>query len=188
MSLALIMEDIGAISLRKHLQTSRLDLLAFFSIAIQLVETLGELHQKGVIHRDLKPGNILIHPGTEQVKIIDFGTAVLLSRKGQNNLMPNTSVGTLAYMSPEQIGRMNLAVDHRSDYYSLGVVLYEILTGQLPLQADNPHSVGTCPHCPKTGIPWGDQSGHSPVGLRNYHEITIQDCWGALPERLRAFG
>jgi len=138
MSLALIMEDGGSISLRKHLQTSRLDLLAFFSIGIQLVQTLGELHRKGVIHRDLTPENILIHPGTEQVKIIDCSTAMLLSQNVKNDLMPNTPVGTLAYMSPEQIGRMNMAVDQRSDYYSLGVVLYEILTEQLPLQASNP--------------------------------------------------
>ena len=138
MSLALIMEDIGAISLRKHLQTCRSNLSAFFSIAIQLVDALGELHQKGVIHRNLKPENILIHPGTEQVKIIDFGIAILLFRKGQKDWMPNTPVETLAYMSPEQIGRMNMAVDQRSDYYSLGVVLYEILTEQLPLQAGNP--------------------------------------------------
>ena len=137
LNIALIMEDNGNISLGKYLLTSRLELSAFFFIALQLTETLGELHQLGIIHRDLRPENILIHPSTKQVYIIDFGSAVHLSRKGQNNLIPNPFVGTLAYMSPEQIGRMNMTVDQRSDYYSLGVILYEILTEQLPLQAGN---------------------------------------------------
>jgi len=135
MTVALIMEDSGAIPLRQHLQTSSPELQAFLSMAIQLAETLGNLHQNGVIHRNINPDAIVMHPGTGDIKITDFSMATLLSRKAQNESMPNPCTGTLAYMSPEQIGRTSKAIDQRSDLYSLGVVFYEILAKQLPLQA-----------------------------------------------------
>lgn len=137
-TIALIMEDIGAVSLRKHLAGNRPDLPGFFSISVQLVQTLGELHQQGVIHRDLKPDNILIHPASGEVKIIDFSTAILVSVDSANASLPTAPAGTPAYMSPEQTGRINTITDCRSDFYSLGVVFYEMLTGQLPLRAENP--------------------------------------------------
>ncbi|WP_094603994.1 Serine/threonine-protein kinase PknD [Sporomusa silvacetica DSM 10669] len=137
-TIALIMEDNGAIPLRTHLKNSPPALTLFFSIAIQLTEVLGELHQKGIIHRDLKPDAIIIHPGTEQVQIADLGRAILMSRKGDNELLPHPLTETMAYMSPEQIGRTGKAIDQCSDLYSLGVILYEILTGVLPFQADDP--------------------------------------------------
>lgn len=135
---ALVMEDVGAVSLRKYIQDCPVDLPAFLNIAVQLVGALGRLHQKGIIHRDLKPENILIHPNTRQVYIIDFSSAVFFSAESKNALLPNTPVGTLEYMSPEQTGRFNIGIDQRSDLYSLGVIFYEIMTGRLPLQAENP--------------------------------------------------
>ncbi|HHW47732.1 MAG TPA: AAA family ATPase [Clostridiaceae bacterium] len=135
---ALVMEDVGAISLRKYIQAHTLDLLCFLDIAIQLSEILGQLHQRGVIHRDLKPENILICPDVKKCYIIDFSSAVLVPVENKNALPANNRTGTLEYMSPEQTGLLNIGVDRRSDLYSLGVVFYEILTGRLPLQAENP--------------------------------------------------
>ncbi|WP_347489289.1 AAA family ATPase [Desulfoscipio sp. XC116] len=137
-TLALIMEDTGAISLREYLADNRPDLSGFFSISVQLVKILGELHQQGVIHRDLKPDNILIHPANEEVKIIDFSIAALIPAESENASFSAIPIGTPAYMSPEQTGRVNRTTDCRSDFYSLGVVFYELLTGRLPLLAENP--------------------------------------------------
>lgn len=135
---ALVMEDTGAVSLKTYLEKTPPDLAAFFSIARQLAGILGRIHEKGVIHRDLKPGHILIHPQTGLVHIIDFSAAVRFSPENLVIPFSGTPAGTPAYMSPEQTGRINRRVDPRSDFYSLGVVCYEMLTGQLPFQADDP--------------------------------------------------
>ncbi len=140
LTVALIMDDTEAIPLNKYLQASRPDLSRFFFIAIQLTETLGELHQKGFIHRNLKPDAIFIHPDTNQVILTDFSITTHVSRESHNE-MTHSPAGTPAYMSPEQIGRLGGVVDHRSDFYSLGVVLYEMLTGQLPLQVQANHQL-----------------------------------------------
>lgn len=134
----LTMEDKGAVSLRKYMQDRLLNLPVFLGMAAQLAEVLGQIHQKGIIHRDLKPENILIHPNTGRGYIIDFSSAVLFSQGSNNALHSNNPAGTLEYMSPEQTGRLNTGIDQRSDLYSLGVVFYEIMTGQLPIQAENP--------------------------------------------------
>lgn len=135
MLFALIMEDTGAVSLREYMQNRGVSPEDFLDIAIQLAEILGDIHQQGVLHRDLKPENILIHYGTGKVKIIDFGAAVRFFRKENLLPPPNALVGTPRYMSPEQTGRMARTADYRSDFYSLGAVYYELLTGRLPWQA-----------------------------------------------------
>ncbi|NSW90688.1 MAG: AAA family ATPase [Firmicutes bacterium] len=135
---ALIMEDIGAVSLRKYMQDHPVSLQNFLDIAVHLTEVLGRLHQKGIIHRDLKPENILIHPSMGKVYIIDFSSAELFPAESKNTLLSNNPAGTLEYMSPEQTGRLNIGIDQRSDLYSLGVIFYEIMTDQLPLQAEKP--------------------------------------------------
>jgi predicted ATPase/signal transduction histidine kinase len=105
----------------------------FLEVAISLAATLAELHRHDVIHKDLKPANILLLP-SGQVRIIDFGTATL-NRTEHVEAAPTPLIeGTLAYMSPEQTGRMNRTVDYRTDLYSLGVTFYELLTGTLPFQ------------------------------------------------------
>lgn len=134
---ALISKDIGAVSLRKYIQSNTIELSQFLTIAIRLTETVRQLHQSRIIHRDLKPENILIDPATGNVYIIDFSSAVLFSEKGENATPSNNPAGTLEYMPPEQTGRLNLETDQRSDLYTLGVVFYEIITGQLPLQAED---------------------------------------------------
>lgn len=135
---ALVMKDIGAVSLREYIQDHPVDLHGFLDIAVQLTEALGQLHQNSIIHRDLKPENILIHPYMGKCYIIDFSSAVLFPAESKNVLLTNNPAGSLGYMSPEQTGRLKIGIDQRSDLYSLGVVFYEILTGRLPLQADNP--------------------------------------------------
>ncbi len=107
----------------------------FLNIAIQITSGLDGLYRNGVIHKDVKPANILIDPETNQIKIIDFSIASLLPREAQVPANPNILEGTLAYISPEQTGRMNRGVDYRTDFYSLGVTFYELLTGQLPFQS-----------------------------------------------------
>jgi predicted ATPase/signal transduction histidine kinase len=134
---ALIMEDFGGISLAKYIQTQPLKLHQFLPIAILLANTLHQLHQQRVIHKDIKPANILINPTTEEVKLIDFSIASLLPRETQEIHNHNVIEGTLPYISPEQTGRMNRGIDYRSDFYSLGVSCFEILTGELPFFSDD---------------------------------------------------
>ncbi|WP_437489910.1 AAA family ATPase [Sorangium sp. So ce1014] len=135
--LALIMEDSGGRSLSDMIRSQRLSLAPALRIVASVADIIDSVHQRHVIHKDIKPHNILVDPETMQVKLIDFGIATRLSRENQVALAPDALEGTLAYMSPEQTGRMNRVVDHRSDLYSLGVTLYEMLTGALPFQAND---------------------------------------------------
>ncbi|MDK3162108.1 trifunctional serine/threonine-protein kinase/ATP-binding protein/sensor histidine kinase [Kamptonema cortianum] len=141
---ALVMEDFGGISLQQLTQGRSLPIEQFFAIALQLADILHQLHQRRVIHKDLKPANILIHPETQQVKLIDFSIASLLPRETQEIQSPNVLEGTLSYLSPEQTGRMNRGIDYRSDFYSLGVTFFELLTGQLPFQSRDPMELVHC--------------------------------------------
>lgn len=118
---ALVMPDDGAVSLWKYWQKSDQNLKEFFTIAIQLTEALHYLSKQRIIHKDIKPANILIHPETKQVKMIDFSISSLLPKEQQQFINPNGLEGTLAYISPEQTGRMNRGIDYRTDFYSLGV-------------------------------------------------------------------
>jgi PAS domain S-box-containing protein len=143
-SYALVMEDFGGISLKSQLEqagnfgNSLPSLTTFLQIAIQIAAALDGLHRQRVIHKDLKPANILVHPETHQVKLIDFSIASLLPRETPTIQTATALEGTLAYLSPEQTGRMNRDIDYRSDFYSLGITFYELLTGQLPHRTDDP--------------------------------------------------
>jgi predicted ATPase/serine phosphatase RsbU (regulator of sigma subunit)/tRNA A-37 threonylcarbamoyl transferase component Bud32 len=107
----------------------------FFKTAIQIAQALGEIHQHHIIHKDIKPKNILWQPETETIKIIDFSIASELSLEKQSQ-STQLLTGSLPYLSPEQTGRMNRSVDYRSDFYSLGVTFYKLLSGELPFDAD----------------------------------------------------
>ena len=144
--LVLVAEDFGGISLKQFLTTDTPLIplqkggeLTFLSIAVQVTQALVSLHANQIIHKDIKPSNIIINPQTGQVKITDFSIASGLNQDIQTDL--NQLEGTLAYMSPEQTGRMNRSLDYRSDFYSLGVSFYELLTGQLPFVSDDPLEV-----------------------------------------------
>ncbi|MEW6493790.1 MAG: AAA family ATPase [Cyanobacteriota bacterium] len=147
--LALILSDFGGETLKTFLNHQNLELNQFLLIAIQLSSTLAQLHEHHVIHKDIKPQNILINPKTRQVKIIDFSISSCLSRENQTISNPQQLEGTLAYMSPEQTGRMNRSIDYRTDFYSLGVTFYEMLTGELPFHPNDPLEIVHC-HIAKT--------------------------------------
>ncbi|MEG4133329.1 serine/threonine-protein kinase PknK, partial [Microcoleus sp. Pol1B3] len=143
-SYALVMEDFGGISLRDYAQERKLTLAEILEIAIQITDILDGLYRNRVIHKDIKPANVLIHPDTKQIKLIDFSIASLLPRETQEIQNPNVLEGTLAYISPEQTGRMNRGIDYRTDFYSLGATLYELLTGKLPFECDDPMELVHC--------------------------------------------
>jgi predicted ATPase/transcriptional regulator with GAF, ATPase, and Fis domain len=111
---------------------------AFLRIAAALSGAVGQLHGCGLIHKDLKPANVLINSATGRVQLAGFGIASRLPRERQAPEPPEFVAGTLAYMAPEQTGRVNRSIDSRSDLYSLGVTFYEMLTGVLPFAASDP--------------------------------------------------
>ncbi|MEG4317734.1 MULTISPECIES: serine/threonine-protein kinase PknK [unclassified Microcoleus] len=143
---ALIVEDFGGISLKQWTGQGQTvpNLIEFFQIAIALCDTLEILGRHRIIHKDIKPANILINPDTKEVKLIDFSIASLLPRETQTLINPNAIEGTLGYLSPEQTGRMNRGVDYRTDFYSLGVTFYELLAGELPFQSNDPMELIHC--------------------------------------------
>jgi len=124
----------------------------FLQIAIHLAAVLVQLHQQNVIHKDIKSHSILINETTSEIRLIDFGISTRLSRESSTISPINSLEGTLSYMSPEQTGRMNRSIDYRTDFYSLGVTFYEMLTGQLPFQAIDALEMIHC-HIAKTPIP-----------------------------------
>jgi serine/threonine protein kinase len=133
----LVLEDNGGEPL-DWLLGRPLDPARFLRIAIGITAALGRVHQRGLIHKDIKPANVLVDSATGQVWLTGFGIASRLPRERQSPEPPELVAGTLAYMAPEQTGRMNRSIDSRSDLYSLGVTLYEMLTGALPFMAADP--------------------------------------------------
>lgn len=133
--LALLMNDFGGIRLGVYMAGRPLPVDEFLSLSIQITSVLAEIHRRNIIHKDINPSNIVINPSTRQVKLIDFGISTALSRENPTVRNPNVLEGTLGYMSPEQTGRMNRSMDYRTDFYSLGVTFYEMLTGRMPFYA-----------------------------------------------------
>ncbi|MCG8615848.1 MAG: trifunctional serine/threonine-protein kinase/ATP-binding protein/SpoIIE family protein phosphatase, partial [Desulfobacterales bacterium] len=141
---ALAIEDFGGQALSLMIPEVSGNLEHFFSIACQLADILGYIHRREIIHKDINPSNIIRHPETGVVKLIDFGISTVLPRESLAGLSLNALEGTLAYMSPEQTGRMNRGMDFRTDLYSLGVTFYELLTGRVPFEGDNPLEMVHC--------------------------------------------
>src|SRR3984893_5765114 len=133
----LVLEDPGGEPLDRLLER-QLELTRFLRTAIGLSAALGRLHEHGIIHKDIKPANVMVDPTSGQVWLTGFGIASDLPHERQAPEPPENIAGTLAYMAPEQTGRMNRSIDSRSDLYSLGVTLYEMLTGVLPFTASDP--------------------------------------------------
>jgi predicted ATPase/GAF domain-containing protein/tRNA A-37 threonylcarbamoyl transferase component Bud32 len=133
--LALVLEDLGPMSLADLIaKRGRLDPMTTLRIAVPLVQTLDALHRKHILHKDIKPRNVMIDEATLEPRLIDFGIAARISQEMQEASKAEWLEGTLAYIAPEQTGRMNRPVDRRSDLYSLGVTLYEMLAGTTPFQ------------------------------------------------------
>jgi len=140
---ALVLEDPGGEPLDRLVGTP-MGLRQFLRVAIGLSAALGRVHQNGLIHKDIKPANALVNPTTGRAWLMGFGIASRLPRERQSPGPPGILAGALAYMAPEQTGRMNRSIDSRSDLYSLGVTLYEILTGSLPFTASDPMELVHC--------------------------------------------
>jgi serine/threonine protein kinase len=135
--MALVLEDPGGAPANRLLGRP-LDVSHFLRIAIPLVGALRHVHERGLIHKDIKPANILVDAASGGLWLTGFGIASRLPRERQAPAPPEVIAGTLAYMAPEQTGRMNRSVDSRSDLYALGVTFYEMLTGTLPFTAADP--------------------------------------------------
>jgi len=133
--IALVSKDFGAISLKEYIKNHRIGIDEFLEIAVQLSETLSMLHNRGIIHGDIKPGNVLIEPASKKVYIIDFSSAVSLFSKNYESVFFH-SERTYEYMAPEVTGLLNIGIDFRSDLYSLGVMFYELITGVTPFRAE----------------------------------------------------
>jgi len=135
---ALIEEDFGGVALSEILKRGKLSLDMCLLYGIKICQALSYLHQVNIIHKDLNPSNIIINEETGELKLIDFSLAT--SHSNEITTIKNLSKleGTLAYISPEQTGRMNRLLDYRTDFYSLGVTLYEMLTGKLPFLSSDP--------------------------------------------------
>jgi PAS domain S-box-containing protein len=139
----LVLQDPGGETLDRFL-AGPMEMTPFLRIAIGLATALGGLHERELIHKDVKPANVLVNPATDQVRLMGFGIASRLPRERQAPEPPEFIAGTLPYMAPEQTGRMNRSLDSRSDLYAFGVTLYEMLTGTLPFTASDPMELVHC--------------------------------------------
>lgn len=135
--LVITMEEFGSSSLKQLLAEHRLSMDEFLKIALAITETLEKIHSHQIVHKDINPANILWDAKGQQIKIIDFGISSTLPREEPELQNLQVIEGMLPYISPEQTGRMNRGIDYRTDYYSLGVVFYEMATGQLPFQSQD---------------------------------------------------
>jgi predicted ATPase/signal transduction histidine kinase/HPt (histidine-containing phosphotransfer) domain-containing protein/FixJ family two-component response regulator/tRNA A-37 threonylcarbamoyl transferase component Bud32 len=143
-SLIMILEDFGGCSLDRIIKSRALGLKEFLNVSILTAGALAEIHDAKVIHKDINPSNIVYNESTGVLKIIDFGIATNLSSANPDIKNPEALEGTLPYISPEQTGRMNRTLDYRTDFYSLGATLYELLTGVLPHSAKDPLEMAHC--------------------------------------------
>ena len=134
---ALLLEDPGGEPLER-LIGAPMEVGRFLRLAIGIVAALGKAHQRGLVHKDVKPANILVNCADGRARLTGFGIASRLPRERQAPEPPEVIAGTLAYMAPEQTGRMNRSIDSRSDLYALGVTFYQMLTGGLPFIATDP--------------------------------------------------
>jgi PAS domain S-box-containing protein len=148
----LILEDWAGVTL-DNLIGQPFDLDRDLTIALAIAEAVGGMHHRGIIHKDIKPQNILVSSEMGQVRLTGFGIASPVRRKRGSTEDPGHIEGTLAYMSPEQTGRINRTIDARTDLYSLGVTLYELLTGRLPFAVANQDDPIEWIHCHVARVP-----------------------------------
>jgi serine/threonine protein kinase len=136
----------------------------FLRLALAIAAAVGGVHQRGLIHKDIKPANILVEGAGGGAWLMGFGIASRLPREHQAPEPPEVIAGTLAYMAPEQTGRMNRSIDSRSDLYALGVTFYEMLTGALPFTATDPMGWVHC-HIARQAVPPSERKTTVPAQL-----------------------
>jgi predicted ATPase/class 3 adenylate cyclase/GAF domain-containing protein/tRNA A-37 threonylcarbamoyl transferase component Bud32 len=184
-TLVIIFEDFGGYSLNLLIQSQKFTILEFLSIAIKTTTSLGRIHASNIIHKDINPSNIVLNPDTGQLSIIDFGISTVLTREKTALKNPKVLEGTLAYISPEQTGRMNRSLDYRTDFYSLGATFYELLTHQLPFNTDDAMELVHC-HIAKQPVPPDQLNPKIPKAvsdivmklLAKTAEERYQSAWG----------
>ncbi|MBE9160218.1 PAS domain S-box protein [Nodosilinea sp. LEGE 06152] len=188
-TLVLLSEDFGGESLeywmRQQPGFSPMPLPTFLRLAIAITDTLGKIHAAHVIHKDINPGNIVFNPKTGVVKIVDFGIATRFSRTNPTFKSLHLLEGTPPYLSPEQTGRMNRMLDYRTDFYSLGVTFYELLTGQLPFPTKDLLELVHC-HIARPPTPPHELNATIPQPISNLilklmaknAEDRYQSAWG----------
>lgn len=159
----LVLEDPGGEPLTTLLG-SPIDVAGFLPLAVGIAAALDKVHQRGLIHKDIKPANVLVNSSDGGVRLTGFGIASRLSRERQAPEQPETIAGTLAYMAPEQTGRTNHSIDARSDLYALGITLYQMLTGVLPFAAANPMEWVHC-HIARMPVPPAGRVENLPAAL-----------------------
>lgn len=133
----IVLEDISGMPLREYFQTFQPSVSSIVEVILNIAAVLASVHEKGIIHKDLNPFNIIVDRTGGNLRLIDFELATTLPRETQQLQPPELIEGTLAYISPEQTGRMNCPIDLRTDLYSLGILFYEALAGQLPFPTED---------------------------------------------------
>ncbi|WP_459195234.1 PAS domain S-box protein [Nostoc sp. FACHB-892] len=199
-TLVIILEDFGGESLEQWMHKRPdifcpMPLSTFLGLAIAVCDILGRIHAANIIHKDINPGNIVFNLDTGVVKIIDFGIATQFNRTNPTFKSPHVLEGTLAYLSPEQTGRMNRMLDYRTDFYSLGVTFYELLTGQLPFPTQDILELVHC-HIAKPPIPVHKLNATIPKPISGIilklmaknAEDRYQSAWGIKADLERCAG
>ncbi|MDZ8237145.1 MAG: serine/threonine-protein kinase, partial [Nostoc sp. ChiQUE01a] len=199
-TLVIILEDFGGESLEQWMHKRPdifcpMPLSTFLGLATALTDILGRIHAANIIHKDINPGNIVFNLDTGVVKIIDFGIATQFNRTNPTFKSPHVLEGTLAYLSPEQTGRMNRMLDYRTDFYSLGVTFYELLTGQLPFPTQDILELVHC-HIGKLPIPVHKLNATIPKPISGIilklmaknAEDRYQSAWGIKADLERCAG
>jgi len=174
---SMIIEDFGGISLDQYLGHNMIGIREFLYMALEITKCLDHIHKNQVIHKDINPSNIVYNPNSKIIKLIDFGIASEFSFETMQALNPNKLEGRLSYISPEQTGRMNRPVDYRTDFYSLGVTLYELACKKLPLVSEDPAEIVHF-HIAKTPLPAHEVNPEIP---KNVSEI-IAKLMAKMPE------
>ena len=188
-TLVILLEDFGGESLERWMRERSnfcpMLLPDFLLLAINITDILGRIHAANIVHKDINPGNIVFNPETGIVKIIDFGIATRFNHTNPTFKSLHVLEGTLAYLSPEQTGRMNRLLDYRTDFYSLGVTFYELLTGQLPFPTKDVLELVHC-HIAKQPPPTYDLNATIPKPISDIilklmaknAEDRYQSAWG----------
>jgi serine/threonine protein kinase len=180
----LVLDDAGGEPL-EALLGSPMQAGRFLRLAIGVAAAVGKLHERGLVHKDIKPANILFNSTTDEVRLTGFGIASRLPRERQSPRPPETIAGTLAYMAPEQTGRMNRSIDSRSDLYALGVTFYQMLTSALPFTAADPNGMGALPLGQAAGGACRAAERDPRRRLGNRHEAAREAGRRSLPDRRR---